>query len=61
MAESPSEKKLTANEMILQKLKETFDRNENITVDRVIMLHNSFAARIRPTISEWESSNAFEL
>lgn len=34
MAERPSGKKLTSNEMILQKLKETFDRNENITTDR---------------------------
>jgi hypothetical protein len=29
MAERPSGKKLRANELVLQKLKETFDRNEN--------------------------------
>lgn len=28
MAERPSGKKLTANELVLRKLKETFDRNE---------------------------------
>jgi hypothetical protein len=33
MAERPSGKKLTANELVLQKLKETFDRNENVAVD----------------------------
>ncbi|WP_127596122.1 hypothetical protein [Paenibacillus lautus] len=31
--EVESGKKLTANELVLQKLKETFDRNENITAD----------------------------
>lgn len=33
MAERPSGKKLTVNELILQKLKETFDRDENVTAD----------------------------
>src|SRR5690606_35298055 len=33
MAERTSGKKLIANELVLQKLKETFDRNENITAD----------------------------
>lgn len=33
MAERPSGKKLTANELVLRKLKETFERNENIIVD----------------------------
>lgn len=33
MAEKPSGKKLTADELVLQKLKETFERNENINVD----------------------------
>lgn len=33
MAERTSGKKLTANELVLQKLKETFNRNENVTVD----------------------------
>lgn len=33
MAERPSGKKLKENELVLQKLKETFDRNENVTVD----------------------------
>ncbi|MDQ0060739.1 hypothetical protein [Paenibacillus harenae] len=31
MAERPSGKKLTANELVLQNLKESFDRNENVT------------------------------
>lgn len=30
MAERPRGKKLTANELVLRKLKETFDRNENV-------------------------------
>lgn len=34
MAERPSGKKLTANELVLQQLKETFERNENVTADR---------------------------
>lgn len=33
MAERPSGKKLTANELVLQKLKETFERNENVAAD----------------------------
>lgn len=33
MAERPSGKKLTANELVLRKLKETFDRNENVAAD----------------------------
>ncbi|MGG4495459.1 hypothetical protein [Brevibacillus reuszeri] len=33
MAERPSGKKLTANKLVPQKLKETFDRNENVTTD----------------------------
>jgi hypothetical protein len=33
MVERPCGKKLTANELVLQKLKETFDRNENVTSD----------------------------
>lgn len=33
MAESPSGKKLTANKLVLQKLKQTFERNENVTDD----------------------------
>ncbi|MFE0555072.1 hypothetical protein ACFW1P_03920 [Paenibacillus sp. NPDC058910] len=33
MAERPSGKKLTANELVLRKLKETFDRNGNVTAD----------------------------
>ncbi|MHA6481651.1 hypothetical protein ACX1C1_07080 [Paenibacillus sp. strain BS8-2] len=33
MAERPSGKKLTANELVLQKLKETFERNGNVTSD----------------------------
>ena len=33
MAERSSGNKLTANELVLQKLKETFDRNENVAVD----------------------------
>jgi len=33
MAERPSRKKLTVNELILRKLKETFDRNEVVTTN----------------------------
>ncbi|SED13150.1 hypothetical protein [Paenibacillus sp. GP183] len=33
MAERPNGKTLTANELVLQKLKETFDRNGNVTTD----------------------------
>ncbi|MUT67449.1 hypothetical protein [Paenibacillus sp. NEAU-GSW1] len=33
MAERPSGNKLTANELVLRKLKETFDRNENVAAD----------------------------
>ena len=33
MAERPSGKRLTADELVLQKLKETFERNENINID----------------------------
>jgi hypothetical protein len=33
MAERPSGKKLMANELVLQKLKDMFDRNENVTAD----------------------------
>ncbi|WP_165972432.1 hypothetical protein [Paenibacillus piri] len=33
MAERPSGKKLTVNELVLQKLKDMFDRNENVTSD----------------------------
>ncbi|WP_442600559.1 hypothetical protein [Paenibacillus sp. KN14-4R] len=33
MAERPGGKKLTANDLVLHKLKETFERNENVTVD----------------------------
>lgn len=33
MAEKSSGKKLTANELILQKLKETFDQDENVAND----------------------------
>ncbi|MDB5054115.1 MAG: hypothetical protein JWM44_2165 [Bacilli bacterium] len=33
MAERPSGKKLTANELVLKKLKETFERNGNVAVD----------------------------
>lgn len=33
MAEKPGGKKLTANELVLQKLKETFERNGNVAAD----------------------------
>ncbi len=33
MAERPSRKTLTADELVLQKLKETFERNGNVTAD----------------------------
>ena len=33
MAERPSEKKLTVNELVVQKLKESFKRHENITTN----------------------------
>jgi len=34
MAQRPSGRKMTANELVLQKLKMTFDRNENVITDR---------------------------
>lgn len=57
MAKRTSGKKLTVNELILQKLKETFDRNENVTADRNgtnvwIML---VAANFSPTFSKLTS------